>query len=900
MLKLCPALMPTVRSHARRRAPWALAAAVGVVLSACGGGGGADPVVPPVTGVNTVAGVASKGPLSGATLCAYAITNGSKGAVIGSCVQSAATGAYTLDLGTYTGPVLLEATGGSYVDEATGATVTLATPLRSVLPNFAGGSTSAAVTALTELAYQLAAAGTGGLTAANAQSAQTTVQGNFGVADILATQPVDALNLPAGATADQKAYALALATVSQYLQAQPGGTTLVGALQTLQTCLAGSGCGTLGSDLAAALASFQGAHTGYAGLSLPATAFGGTGGGAGGLSCNTAHYQAGAVHQPTEAELASFAKTYAGNTGSFDSGSWVSNGGAANFVLGSAGTLTYNGAAQTVNSICADNTIAMLYVEFGGTGAVDFFANGTLTGHLPDLTGVYGQPAAAATPTVASYAPVSGAVGATVTISGSHLGNFNPAPLVTFGTATATVSQATATSITVTVPAGLAAGNVAITLSNFDGTGAIAVGNFTVEAGAGPTGAGCLIDGATAALPNAKVCFAALPVPFTCDATGMRKTAAGYLAAAGAPSYSYTRVDSCPAGVALGQTTAFTTTSGAGVASTLAGAAIAATTFAGPEVDGAAATARFYFGSTSTYNGSGLTSDGSALYVVDAGHYAIRKVDLTSGAVTTIAGNAAGVDHPTGFPSGFGDGVGTAAFFNGPHGITMDPTHTALYVADSRYVRKIDVASATVSTLAYAAPRTSATFKNATTNATDWFRGATDVATDGVTLYVLDAGINAGASGAMRLLALDLASNQVRDVAVSLPARSQSLLLDGGTLYVAGGGYVSKVNLTTATLTTLAGNDNAISRDGVGAAAGFSLRNEGLATDGTRLYVSDGSLVRQLDLATGVVTTLAGEAAGYADGAGDAAHFKLLGGMVRVAGALYLTDNLSAIRKLLP
>lgn len=872
---------------------------LGASLAGCGGGGGGDPVAPPVVAVNTVSGVASKGPLSGASLCAYAITNGSKGAPIGSCVQSPATGAYTLDLGTYTGPVLLEATGGSYVDEATGTTLTLATPLRSVLPNFTGGSTSAAVTALTELAYQLAAASTGGLTAANAQSAQATVQSNFGVADILATQPVDALSLPAGATADQKAYALALATVSQYLQAQPAGATLAGALQTIDACLAGGGCGTLGSDLAAALGSFQGTHAGYAGLSLPATAFGGT---AGGLGCNTAHYQAGAVRQPTATELASFAKTYAGNTGSFDSGSWASNGGAASFVLGNTGALTYNGAAQTVNSLCADTGIAMLYVEFGGTGEVDLFADGTFTGNLPDLTSVHSASSAAATPEVASYAPTSGAVGATVTISGSNLGNFNPAPLVKFGTTTATVSQATATAITVTVPAGLAAGSTAITLSNFDGSGAIPVGNFSVSAatGGGATGTTCLIDGATAALPNAKVCFASLPVPFTCDATGMHKTAAGYLASSGAPSYTYTLVDSCPANVLAGLATAFTTTSGSSTASTLAGAAIAPTTFAGPEVDGPAASARFYFGSTSTYNGSGLTSDGSALYVVDAGHLAIRKVDLTSGAVITIAGNAAGVDHPTGFPAGFGDGVGTAAYFNGPHGITMDSGHTTLYVADSRYVRKIDMATSTVSTLAYVAPKTSATFKNVTTNATDWFRGATDVATDGVTLYVLDVDIDTGASGGMRLLALDLASNQVRNVAVALPKRSQSLLLDGNTLYVAGGGYVSKIDLATSTLTALAGGDSTVSRDGVGSAARFSLRNEGLATDGSHLYISDGTLVRQLELATGVVTTLAGDTAGYADGVGDAAHFKLLGGMVRVDGALYLTDNLSAIRKLVP
>lgn len=479
---------------------------LGVALSGCGGGGGADPVAPPAAAVNTVAGVASKGPLSGATLCAYAITAGVKGAAVGSCVQSSATGAYTLDLGSYTGPVLLEATGGSYVDEATGSTVTLASPLRSVLPNFTGGNTSAAVTALTELAYQLAAAQTGGLTTANVQGAQAEVQSNFGLADILATQPVDALSLPASATADQKAYALALATVSQYLKGQPAGATLAGALQTIQACLSATGnCGSLATDLASAMSSFQAAHAGYTGLGLPAAGFGGNTGG-GGLSCNTAHYQAGAVHQPTSTELASFAKTYTGNTGSYSSGSWVSNGGSASFVLSGTGGLTYNGAAQTVNSICADNTIAMLYVEFGGTGAVDLFADGAFNGNLPDLTGVNGNPGGtgSSTPAVASYAPSSGAVGTTVTISGSDLGHFTPAPLVKFGATTATVSSATATAIVVTVPAGLTAGNSAITLSNFDGTGVVSVGDFTVAAagGSGNTTIGSAANGTPTVDPS--------------------------------------------------------------------------------------------------------------------------------------------------------------------------------------------------------------------------------------------------------------------------------------------------------------------------------------------------------------------------------------------------------------
>jgi hypothetical protein len=218
----------------------------------------------------------------------------------------------------------------------------------------------------------------------------------------------------------------------------------------------------------------------------------GTGGGTGGstLTCNTANYIPGAVAVPTAGDMATYAKTYSGNTGAFNTGVFTSDGGAAIFVLASSGSLTYNGAAQTVNSICKDTTLPMIYVEFGSTGAVDFMADASFTGHLPDMTGVYGAVPAGATPTVSSFTPATGAVGTSVDINGTNLGNFTPAPLVKFGTTTATVSSATSTTITVTVPAGLATGNSAITLSNGDGTGVVSVGTFNVTAAGGGGGAG--------------------------------------------------------------------------------------------------------------------------------------------------------------------------------------------------------------------------------------------------------------------------------------------------------------------------------------------------------------------------------------------------------------------------
>jgi hypothetical protein len=115
-----------------------------LLLISCGGGGGGGGAA---TSPNIVNGVVSKGPLNGSTVCAYAISGGAMGAQIGSCSTTNSTGNYSINLGTYTGPVLFQATGGTYVDEATGTTVSLTSPLSSMQSNATGGPASVAVTA---------------------------------------------------------------------------------------------------------------------------------------------------------------------------------------------------------------------------------------------------------------------------------------------------------------------------------------------------------------------------------------------------------------------------------------------------------------------------------------------------------------------------------------------------------------------------------------------------------------------------------------------------------------------------------------------------------------------------------------------------------------------------------
>ena len=214
---------------------------VAISLVACGGGGSSS------SGNSTstsLSGVASKGPLDGARVCAYALVDGVRGAQVGNCVTTDAHGGYRLDLGNYAGDALLEASGGGYTDEASGQWLALTEPLRAVAIGVSGGETGVAVTALTEIATRLAES-QGGLQRERVTAALERVQAEFGVADILHTQPADVLQDAGTADAARRAYGLALAGVAQYQQDQGSGD-LGTSMDRVRDCLAdASQCGLM-------------------------------------------------------------------------------------------------------------------------------------------------------------------------------------------------------------------------------------------------------------------------------------------------------------------------------------------------------------------------------------------------------------------------------------------------------------------------------------------------------------------------------------------------------------------------------------------------------------------------------------------------------------------------------
>lgn len=199
----------------------ALVAASAALTVDCGGGSGGASTG---TGTGMISGTAVKGPVSGATVTAYAISNGAKGDQLGSA-QTDSNGGFTITVGPYSGPVMLQMHGGSYMDEATGTRMTMldADQLTCVIPSVtvsAGSAmTAIQITPLTSMAQAWAQSMAGGMSAANITTANEHVAAAYlgsGV-DILMTHPIDptVAGSANGVSIESKNYGMLLAAMSQ-------------------------------------------------------------------------------------------------------------------------------------------------------------------------------------------------------------------------------------------------------------------------------------------------------------------------------------------------------------------------------------------------------------------------------------------------------------------------------------------------------------------------------------------------------------------------------------------------------------------------------------------------------------------------------------------------------------
>lgn len=262
------------------------------LLAACSGGGGGGGA----TVQGSLAGTATKGPVGNATVVAYAIGNGQMGSQIGTATTDV-NGNFTVAMGGYAGPVMLQVSGGTYMDEATGTVMTMAPGdvMTALMPGFTAGATVGGiqVTPVTAMAQAMALAMAGGMTEANITAANAAMGNYFSVGDILHTPPMNPLMTGAGNAASQDArnYGMTLAAMSQYAQSQGLGSSSAMVTAMLHDASDGFMNGQMGANpitlgmggmmgggmmqatagtagLASAMATFMNSNTNASGLTL--------------------------------------------------------------------------------------------------------------------------------------------------------------------------------------------------------------------------------------------------------------------------------------------------------------------------------------------------------------------------------------------------------------------------------------------------------------------------------------------------------------------------------------------------------------------------------------------------------------------------------------------------------
>jgi sugar lactone lactonase YvrE len=262
-----------------------------------------------------------------------------------------------------------------------------------------------------------------------------------------------------------------------------------------------------------------------------------------------------------------------------------------------------------------------------------------------------------------------------------------------------------------------------------------------------------------------------------------------------------------------------------------------------------------------------------AIYVADTGNFTVRKIDMTTRVITTIAGN--------GSPSWSGDGgQASAAQLGNPYAVAFDGSGNE-YIADNQnnVIRKITPAGviSTVAGNALAKPGYSGEGGLATNAQLNDPRAVAVTAAGDILI---------SDTGNQRVRWIDhtfgtittIAGNGIAGYNGDGPATGsqlnypQGVAIDsGGKVYIADTGNNRVRQVGPSVLSTYAGNGTAgYSGEGVLATGAMLNGPRGLAVDGAgNLYISDANnnRVRKVTTATGFISTIAGN--GAAGLAGD-------------------------------
>lgn len=274
--------------------------------------------------------------------------------------------------------------------------------------------------------------------------------------------------------------------------------------------------------------------------------------------------------------------------------------------------------------------------------------------------------------------------------------------------------------------------------------------------------------------------------------------------------------------------------------------------------------------------------ESGAIYVADADHHQIRAI-AADGTVAVLAGNGS---------PGHQDGAGVAAMFRGPRGIAFDAAQRVLYVADTgnHVIRRV-TADGTVTTIAGLGRPAHVDG----TGLAAGFHQPTGLALHGGALYVADT-----QNHSIRRIGADLGVTTIAGggrpgsaggpALDALFASPEAIAVDeAGTIWVADTQNHAIRRITGGVVTTVAGDKPGFA-DGTGSAARLH-QPSGIAVMpwGDVIVADRKNDALRVVSAAGAVTTLAGGTKGLVDGPLQAARFSAPEGLA-FSGALFVAD----------
>ncbi|EOQ88639.1 concanavalin A-like lectin/glucanases family protein [Leptospira yanagawae serovar Saopaulo str. Sao Paulo = ATCC 700523] len=300
-----------------------------------------------------------------------------------------------------------------------------------------------------------------------------------------------------------------------------------------------------------------------------------------------------------------------------------------------------------------------------------------------------------------------------------------------------------------------------------------------------------------------------------------------------------------------------------------------------------------------------MAADANYLYVADTANGVIRRIDKVNGNTTILAGgnSGGGTPCPGTLITNCLDGVGPAAQFNGPVGLTTNGNNLFVLESNGNRIRIINLTTTSVSTLAGSG---NAGSSDNTSGILASFSNPSWMTLHNGIFYIVDRNnctirtLNPTTT-AVATIAGGVGLCSFANSPVGTSARFVSpiaIVGIGNYLYVsdvgAGGGYkIRRISLAgTNAVDTIAGDGVQASTDGIGTSAQFN-DPHGLTTDGTNLFISEwlGHRIRHLNLTTNRVTTLVGSVPGYADNATGNGLLNFPGYIATDGQTIYIADR---------